>query len=81
MNQRFIARQPIFDRRKRVIGYELLYRDRDMQDAAQFQDGSRATCYLLADAITVFGLPQLTCNLPAFINFTQPLIMGDFILL
>lgn len=74
----FIARQPIFDMSKNLIAYELLYRENE--ESTQFCniDGSVATSILVSDAITVFGLENLTNGKPAFINFTKKLIMNDF---
>lgn len=75
----FIARQPIFDNSKNLIAYELLYRDHE--GATCFGgcvDGSYATRVLISDAITVFGLDNLTNGRPAFVNFTRKLIMDDF---
>lgn len=77
----FIARQPIFDRRCQVAGYELLYRDGVSGNRACFTDGDRATSRLLSDAVTLFGLPKLTNRKPAYVNFTQNLILNDFVLL
>lgn len=74
----YIARQPIFDRMKKVVGYELLYRDGAQATFASFSDGDQATCRLLSDAITLFGLSHLTDELPAFVNFTRNLILNDF---
>lgn len=77
----YIARQPIFNCKKKVEGYELLYRDSLTENKAHIVDGCRATSRLLSDAITVFGLPQLTNWRPAYVNFTKDLIMNDFVLL
>lgn len=77
----FIARQPIFDAHRQVTGYELLYRDGDSGNRAVFSDGDKATCRLLSDAITLFGLPELTNHKLAYVNFTQNLILNDFVLL
>jgi EAL and modified HD-GYP domain-containing signal transduction protein len=62
-----------------VTAYELLYRDASNLKEAQFVDGSRATCRLMSDAITVFGLSKLTNGRPAYINFTDSLILNDFV--
>ncbi|MDO4710784.1 MAG: EAL domain-containing protein [Peptostreptococcaceae bacterium] len=74
----FIARQPIFNVSRQLIAYELLFRDNI--EATQFSniDGTTATSILLSDALTVFGLENLTNGKPAFINFTRKLIMNDF---
>ena len=74
----FIARQPIFDNSKNLIAYELLYRDSEGASSFGNVDGSYATSVLISDAITVFGLNNLTNGRPAFVNFTKKLIMNDF---
>jgi EAL and modified HD-GYP domain-containing signal transduction protein len=61
------------------MGYELLYRDVGCTDRAQFPDGNTATCRLLSDAITEFGLSKLTNSKPAFVNFTDTLLLNDFV--
>lgn len=75
----YLARQPIFDIRHRVIGYELLYRDAHAQERARILDSDKATCQLLSDAVTLFGLPRLTNAKRAFVNFTENLILNDFV--
>lgn len=77
----YIARQPVFNQKREVTGYELLYRDGVSGNQAIFTDGDKATSRLLSDAITLFGLPKLTNRKPAYVNFTENLIMNDFVLL
>ncbi len=74
----YIARQPIFDQHEQVVGYELLYRDGKGGNAATIRNGDWATRGVLADALTVFGIPDLTGGLPAYINFTRKLLLNDF---
>ncbi len=74
----FIARQPIFNENKHLVGYELLYRANAESTKFDNIDGSFATSVLVSDALTVFGLENLTNGKPAFINFTRKLIMNDF---
>lgn len=78
--QRYIARQAIFDRNLRVLGYELLYRAGE-EDRTVFADGDRATRILLSDALMAFGLKNLTDGRIAYVNFTEKLVMSDFVLL
>ncbi len=73
-----IARQPIFNAQKELYGYELLYRDALESTTAEIMDEDAATQNVLSDAITVFGLSRLTGGHPAFINFTEGLLLGDF---
>jgi EAL and modified HD-GYP domain-containing signal transduction protein len=75
----YLARQPIFNTKRRVAAYELLYRDAENVKEAKFVDGDHATCRLLSDAITAFGLSNLTNGKPAYINFTDHLILNDFV--
>ncbi len=77
--ERYIARQPIFNQKMRVVAYELLYRGSAPSFRAVIEDGDQATRSLLSDAITVFGVTKLTNSKPAFINFTEALILDDFV--
>lgn len=77
----FLARQPIFDQKYNVFGYELLYREAENASSANITDGNDATRRVLSDAITLFGLDTLTNSKPAFINFTEDLILEEFPLL
>ncbi|MEG0179559.1 MAG: HDOD domain-containing protein [Oscillospiraceae bacterium] len=74
----YIARQPIFDRQGELTAYELLYRESESNAFISSLTGSDATKSLVSDAMTVFGLSQLTNAKRAFINFTRPLLMEDF---
>lgn len=76
-----IARQAIFDKDKTVMGYELLYRDGNSGNRAVFLDPSAATQGVLSDAVTIFGLHNLTNTLPAYVNFTRELLLNQFALL
>jgi EAL and modified HD-GYP domain-containing signal transduction protein len=77
----YLARQPIFDGKYRVAGYELLYRDAAEQGGAEISDAERdkETCRLLSDAMTVFGLKDLTNSTPAYMCFSDNLILNDFV--
>ena len=77
-----LARQPIFNRDKEVVAYELLYRSQRTgasSDRAEFIDGDRATSSVVIDALLNIGLDSLTSNKPAFINFTEGMILDDYI--
>ncbi|MGM0471764.1 MAG: EAL and HDOD domain-containing protein [Bacillota bacterium] len=69
----YIARQPIFNQCKRVIGYELLYRD-GMDNFYQEIDGDLATSQVLTNSFGVIGIEELTQGKLAFINFTKNLL-------
>lgn len=73
----FVARQPIFNERKHVVAYEILYRSSSRNVYDLNQDGDKATASVVSDALINFGLPTLTGGKPAFINFTKNLIMEE----
>ena len=70
----FVARQPIFDQRQRVLAYELLFRQ-DEREAAVVPDGDLATRSVMSHALHVFGFDELTRTRRAFINFTRQLLV------
>lgn len=72
----FVARQPIFDRRKNVIAYELLYRSGDI-NGFDNSDGDQATLTLLTNTFLNIGIDKLTDGKKAFVNFTHKLLMED----
>ncbi|WP_404338999.1 EAL and HDOD domain-containing protein [Pseudoalteromonas mariniglutinosa] len=65
----YAARQPILDRDKKLIGYELLFRD-GVDNVFPDIDGDEATSRLIEGSQFNFGLEDLTDNKPAYINFT-----------
>lgn len=77
----YVARQPIFNREKEVVAYELLYRDTDKN----FFDGSVAasvaTSILLMNSYISFGINNLVGDAKAFVNFGKALIDSDIPLL
>lgn len=76
----YIARQPIFDRKMNIYGYELLYRSSEVNHFAEIDDDF-ATAELLRNSFMVFGLSNLTDGAKAFINFSKELINSDIPLL
>ena len=61
------ARQPIFDGRQQVFGYELLFRNGET-DKADFIDGDLATRSVLLNAYTESSAPQVLNGKPGFLN-------------
>lgn len=74
----YIARQPIFDATRDVIGYELLFRD-GLSNCFGSTDGNEATRQVLLNTFVLFGLSRLTGGRPAFINFTREYLFNDLI--
>ncbi len=73
---RYVARQPVMDRRNRVHGYELLFRSGP--EAAFRGNGDLATRTML-DNTVMFGLERLTGGLPAFVNCTRESLTEDLV--
>jgi len=71
----FVARQPIFDATREVIGYELLFRD-GLANAFSGIDGTEATRQVMLNTFVLFGLHRLTSGRPAFVNFTREALLG-----
>ena len=71
-----IARQAILDVKRQVCGYELLYRARGT-DHSCTTSGDLAASRVLTDAMLAIGLDTLTDGVPAFLNFTRPLLLAD----
>ncbi len=68
----FVARQPIFDARQKLFGYELLYRS-SFNNSFDGTDGTAATLSVVREAFLVLGA-QLTGKNKAFINFNLDLL-------
>ncbi|MFN3420873.1 MAG: EAL and HDOD domain-containing protein [Armatimonadota bacterium] len=76
--QVFVARQPIFDRLRRVIAYELLFRT-SLENKFTGADGDTASKSVVSSGLYIFGFSSLTGGKPAFINFTKPLLTGGLV--
>lgn len=72
----YLARQPIYDSRLRVAGYELLFRA-GPTDVAQFADGDKATSEVITSSVVDIGLDSLVGAHPAFINATSGFLNGE----
>lgn len=73
----YMARQAIYTSEESVFGYELLYRESLVNAYNPGMDGNVSTRAVLSDAITTFGINNLTQGKYAFVNFTKDLIMSD----
>ncbi len=69
----FLARQPIFDEKQRVVAYEIFYRS-GFVNAYTGTNHDEATSKVIIDAFHTLGLNSLTSGKPAFINFPTALI-------
>ena len=74
--QRYVARQPIFDRAEKVFGYELLFRN-SLENCfvGDADEASRATL----DRSLVMGLDVLCDGRRAFVNCTRDTLIKGLV--
>lgn len=77
VNDAFVARQPIFDAERRLVGYELLARSGGGTNAYTHADGDQATADTLATTINLLGLDSASGGVRVFVNFPQGLLERD----
>ncbi len=70
----FLGRQPITDRRERVIGYELLFRASAESQLADFDDQDRAAASVVVDAFVHLGPELVLGSTLGFLNVTRPVL-------
>jgi len=68
-----VARQPIFNTEKNVIGYELLFRN-GTDDFFPGSDGDQATADVISSSFFLKIVDDVTVGKKAFINFTPRLL-------
>lgn len=71
-----LARQPIFDAKMNVYGYELLYRASETSVGYDGSDPDKASSEMIMLSMDI-GARKLTGNRLAFINFTQKLLVNE----
>ena len=73
MPEVFIARQPIYDRQLRVVGYELLFRQGTDADVGSLD--KKASAQSIVNSLIEVGLDRLVGNKPAFVNLSRELLL------
>ena len=79
----YFARQPILDSNLKLYGYELLFRPSPHSNSSGSNillDGDRATSSVLS-AMEWSGIEKVTNKKPAFVNFTERLLLDGIALL
>jgi c-di-GMP-related signal transduction protein len=74
----FVARQPIFDRNRKVWAYELLYRSSATQTQFDGTEASSATRQVISNSMLTIGLDQLLHGKHACINFGRDMLLQDW---
>jgi c-di-GMP-related signal transduction protein len=75
----FVARQPILDRRRRIVGYELLYRNSRQATRAEIQDSQHAALQTLLGVFVDVGSEALLGSRLGFLNVPVKLLCSDAI--
>ncbi len=73
----FVARQPIFDRSRKVWGYELLFRSGSGQAQFDGTEESLATRQVISNSLLAIGLDNLLGGKKAFINFGREMLLQE----
>jgi EAL and modified HD-GYP domain-containing signal transduction protein len=77
MERVLVSRQPIYREDMAELGYELLFRNSD-KDQASFSDGDEATAEVIINTFMDIGLDAMVGPRMAFINFDRNLILGNY---
>lgn len=68
------ARQPIFDRKLDIVGFELLFRPATSNGV--MLSGDEASSHVMLNAFTELPIGEVVEGQPAYINFTRTLILN-----
>jgi EAL and modified HD-GYP domain-containing signal transduction protein len=75
---RFMARQPVFDRRMEIIGYELLHRSGPANVFVPC-DGDQASSRVISDACFLHDLDIYAGNAKLFVNVTTDVLVKGYV--
>jgi len=73
----FVARQPIFDRNRKVWGYELLFRSAASQTRYDGTEATSATRQVISNGMLSIGFDKLLRGKHACINFGREMLLQD----
>ncbi len=76
--ERFIARQPIFDTALHVVAYELLFRS-DLDNYCKLLDTTQASSTVISDSVLLFDLAKLTDGRSAFVNIGRDGLLNEHV--
>ena len=74
----YVARQPIVDATKELVGFELLFRSAE-EDAANLGDTVYATSTVVANVFAEIGLAQVIGNVDGYLNVDYEFLFSDLI--
>jgi EAL and modified HD-GYP domain-containing signal transduction protein len=73
----YLARQPIYNTKREICAYELLYRRNSNDTTAEFPDADQASADVMLKAFLEIGLLAVSPDRPVFINHTRRLLSMD----
>lgn len=73
----YVARQPIFDRHSRTVGYEILFR-RTAENRYDATDHDAATAISIEQSMSAFGFDFLVGDRLAFVNLTREALLREY---
>ena len=73
----FLGRQPILDRKRNTVAYELLFRSENSLLVADIADDLAAVAAVIVNTLSQFGLEYVIGNHLAFINVSASLLMSE----
>ncbi|MGZ4193081.1 MAG: EAL domain-containing protein, partial [Solirubrobacteraceae bacterium] len=79
MHSAFIARQPIFNRKLEVVGYELLFRGRGYAGDGSSDSPHRATATVVLNSFTELELARIVGRKRAWINVTREFVLEGLV--
>src|SRR5579859_5317410 len=75
MTAAFVARQPIFNQKLKVVGYELLFRGGYVHDAP-IADPEKASATVVMNALTELDLGRIAAGKTPWVNVSSEFIVG-----
>ena len=78
-DQIFVARQPILDRHRNIVAYELLFRDSLEAGFANVADGSSATARVAIDTFLSMGISAVLGPYKGFLNVDLEMLASEAI--
>ena len=79
MENIFLGKQPILDRNKNLIAYELFFRLEEQSNTAEVDDELAATANVIVNAYGHFGIQNVLGEQRGFINVNRELILSDIV--
>ncbi|ACO04666.1 MAG TPA: HDOD domain-containing protein [Persephonella sp.] len=74
----YLGRQPILDKNKKVIAYELLYRT-SYEDFARIENSRSATSRVIVNIFNNIGIQNIAGNKKVFINISNEVIQSNIL--